>query len=98
MGRLCRDDISARLCREALDIYTLRRMTDRTRKDDIVPEFIRQLMPGAGERDLLAARTAVRQYLEAVLRICDERQPECGQPDSLDSGSHSKIPTLPTEV
>lgn len=53
---------------------------------EVIPKFIRRVMPGAGEPELLEATDALKQYMAAVLRIHERLEREAAQGDSRDIG------------
>jgi hypothetical protein len=53
---------------------------------EVIPTFIRRVMPAADELELREATDALKQYMAAILRIHERLQRETAQGDSRDVG------------
>jgi hypothetical protein len=53
---------------------------------ELIPKFVRRVMPGASEVELCEAAEALKQYMVAVLRIHERLEREAVQGDSRDIG------------
>lgn len=57
-----------------------------TQPAEVIPKFVRRVMPGASEVELRKATEALKQYMVVVLRIHERLEREAAQGDSRDVG------------